>query len=135
MPEQLKFYFTFRSPFAYVALHRIRRLKEFQDVDIELIPVSPDNIFGGHFDNPTDNIFKVTYVFEDAARQMEEAGIDASYLKDRVGKMGEMARGFSSEALKAGKVGMTAKPYTCVFLFLCMFMQTMHVYTNKIGSM
>ena len=38
-------------------------------------------------DNPTDNVFKLAYVFEDAARQAEDAGLDSTRLwglRDRI---------------------------------------------------
>lgn len=72
----LRCYFSFRSPFAAIALYRLRRLREFADIDIELMPVWPDIMFGGHIDNPTDNVFKMAYIFGDAARQAELAGLD-----------------------------------------------------------
>ena len=78
---KIKFYFSFRSPFSGVALYRMRRLACFNQVDIELLPVWPEIIFGGHMDNPTDNLFKLSYVFTDAARQAEEAGLHTELLK------------------------------------------------------
>lgn len=50
-------------------------------VELELMPVWPEIIFGGHMDNPTDNLFKLSYVFHDAARQAREAGLDAANLE------------------------------------------------------
>ena len=79
---KIKFYFSFRSPFSGVALYRMRRLACFNQVDIELLPIWPEIIFGGHMDNPTDNLFKLSYVFNDAARQAEEAGLHTELLKD-----------------------------------------------------
>ena len=75
----LRCYFSFRSPFAAIALYRLRRLNDFADISIELMPVWPEVVFGGHIDNPTDNLFKIAYIFGDAARQAEVAGIDRSY--------------------------------------------------------
>jgi 2-hydroxychromene-2-carboxylate isomerase len=72
----LRCYFSFRSPFAAIAIYRLRRLRAFSDVDIELMPVWPEIIFGGHIDNPSDNLFKMAYIFGDAARQAEMAGLD-----------------------------------------------------------
>ena len=74
-----KFYFSFRSPFAAIAVYRMRRLAMFNDFKIELIPTWPEVVFGGHMDNPTDNLFKISYVFADAARQAEDAGLPAGY--------------------------------------------------------
>ncbi len=74
----LKCFFSFRSPFACISVVRLRRAAEFRDVDIKLMPVWPDIVFGGHMDNPTDNLFKMAYIFEDAGRQAEVAGINRS---------------------------------------------------------
>ena len=73
--QPVRFYFTFRSPFAWLAVRRIRRSPAFAGVDVDLKPIAPQRIFGGHFDNPTDNAFKASYIFEDAGRQAIEAGI------------------------------------------------------------
>jgi len=75
------FFFSFRSPFAGVALYRMRRLSVLANIEIELMPVWPDTIFGGHMDNPTDNLFKMAYIFTDAARQAELAGMDSKLLR------------------------------------------------------
>jgi 2-hydroxychromene-2-carboxylate isomerase len=56
----------------------LRRAPEFAGVDFRLMPVWPEVIFGGHMDNPTDNLFKMAYIFGDAVRQAEVAGIDAT---------------------------------------------------------
>jgi 2-hydroxychromene-2-carboxylate isomerase len=79
--NSFRFYFSFRSPFAAIAIYRLRRAAQFSDFEIELIPVWPENIFGGHMDNPTDNIFKMSYLFVDAARQADDAGINASFFR------------------------------------------------------
>jgi len=81
-PKRFRFYFSFRSPFAGIAFYRLRRFPQFNDFDIELIPLWPDNIFGGHLDNPTDNLFKMAYIFADAARQAEEAGLSPEYFRN-----------------------------------------------------
>lgn len=100
-PSAVRFYFSFRSPFAAIAFYRLRRSPLFKDVEFELIPLWPENIFGGHMDNPTDSLFKMAYIFSDAARQAEEAGLasaqfqaiadqfklpaDIDYSKEKVG--------------------------------------------------
>lgn len=73
---KLRCYFSFRSPFAAIALYRLRRLEAFKDLAIELMPLWPEVVFGGHIDNPTDNLFKMSYIFGDAARQAALAGLD-----------------------------------------------------------
>ncbi len=103
---KFRFYFSFRSPFAGIAFYRLRRSALFKDFAIEMIPVWPENIFGGHMDNPTDNLFKLAYVFADAARQAEEAGLSATYLK-AIAENIELPKGvdYSKE-----KVGMNMPP-------------------------
>eukprot|EP01047_Picozoa_sp_COSAG01_P008488 COSAG01_NODE_335_length_18690_cov_7.693185_16_plen_74_part_00 len=68
--EHLTCYFSFRSPFAWVAVHRLRRAPELAACDIELIPTWPEVIFGGHMDNPSDNIFKLAYVGSHRLRRL-----------------------------------------------------------------
>ena len=92
---KLKFYFTFRSPFACIAYYRLRRAPQFNDVDIQLIPLWPKVTFGGHMDDPAASIFKMAYIFQDAGRQAEIAGLRAEYfhqyntmLRDRLLKPG-----------------------------------------------
>jgi 2-hydroxychromene-2-carboxylate isomerase len=82
LAHKFRFYFSFRSPFAGIAFYRLRRSALFKDFAIEVIPVWPENIFGGHMDNPTDNLFKLAYVFADAARQAEDAGLSATFLRN-----------------------------------------------------
>ena len=76
---KIRFFFSFRSPFACIAFHRLRRAPQFKNVDIELCPLWPKVIFGGHMDDPTASIFKMAYIFQDAARQAEIAGIRTDY--------------------------------------------------------
>ena len=92
---KLKFYFTFRSPFACIAYYRLRRAPQFNDVDIQLIPLWPKVTFGGHMDDPAASIFKMAYIFQDAGRQAEIAGLRAEFfhqyntmLRDRLLKPG-----------------------------------------------
>lgn len=66
-------YFSFRSPYSYLAIGRYRELTETQNVDIVLRPVfpiairDPDILFA--------NAFKGRYIFIDAARSAEMLGI------------------------------------------------------------
>tara|TARA_R110002073_G_scaffold85027_2_gene202804 strand:- start:270 stop:1004 length:735 start_codon:yes stop_codon:yes gene_type:complete len=84
---RIKFYFSFRSPFAAIAVYRMRRLAMFNEFEIDLIPSWPDVTFGGHMDDPTENLFKISYVFADAARQAEDAGIPADYFRAVAGHL------------------------------------------------
>ena len=79
--EPVRFYFSFRSPFSGIALHRVMQCLDYQDVAFTLMPVWPDIIFGGHMDNPTNNLFKLIYIFSDAARQADVAGLNSEHLR------------------------------------------------------
>ena len=76
----IRFYYSFRSPFAGVAFHRMSLLPEPVRTIVLTMPLWPDVIFGGHMDNPTDNLFKTGYVFKDAVRQAEKADLNRSFL-------------------------------------------------------
>jgi 2-hydroxychromene-2-carboxylate isomerase len=47
----IRFYFSFRCPFAGVAFHRMSLLPEPIRLIVETMPLWPDVIFGGHMDN------------------------------------------------------------------------------------
>lgn len=98
---KLRFYFSFRSPFAAIALYRLRRLQGFRAVEIELMPLWPEVIFGGHIDNPTDNLFKMSYIFGDAARQAALAGLDRSPF-DRLAEHFQLPEGVDYSQQKIG---------------------------------
>jgi 2-hydroxychromene-2-carboxylate isomerase len=99
--KKFRFYFSFRSPFAGIACYRLRRCALFNEFDIEMIPVWPENIFGGHMDNPTDNLFKVAYIFWDAARQAEEAGLSPAHLRG-IASMFELPKNVDYSKKKLG---------------------------------
>jgi 2-hydroxychromene-2-carboxylate isomerase len=46
--DSVRFYFSFRSPYAWLAFHRINHLVEGCPVNFEYIPISPSLDFG-HF--------------------------------------------------------------------------------------
>ena len=97
----VRFYFSFRSPFAAIAFYRLRRSPLFKDVKFELIPLWPENIFGGHMDNPTDSLFKMAYIFSDAARQAEEAGLPSAQFK-AIAEQFKLPAGMDYSKEKAG---------------------------------
>lgn len=99
MEEPVVFYFTFRSPFAYLALHRILRSPEFKDVLVELRPMDPDDLT--FFDNPSDNPTKLSYVMHDAARQAVEAGVDPTMFR----RMEQRIAGMATQAVAAQPSG------------------------------
>ena len=94
-------YFSFRSPFAAIAVYRLRRAPQFADVNIDLLPVWPEIIFGGHMDNPTDNLFKMAYIFGDAARQAELAGLPREQM-DAFAKRITLPDGIDYRSAKVG---------------------------------
>ena len=98
---KLRFYFSFRSPFAAISLVRLRRLEVFRDLDISLMPLWPEVIFGGHIDNPTDNLFKMSYIFGDAARQAAQAGLDRT-LFDLLADRFQLPEGIDYSKQKVG---------------------------------
>ena len=103
----IRFYFTFRSPFACIAYYRLRRAPQFKDVNIELIPLWPKVTFGGHMDDPTASIFKMAYIFQDAARQAEVAGLQAQAFHDYNKAIREIVFGGDIQRnLKTKKLGM-----------------------------
>ncbi len=97
----IRCYFSFRSPFAAIAFYRLRRAPQFRDVIIELMPVWPAVIFGGHMDNPTDNYFKMVYIFTDAARQAELAGMETAWFR-ALAKCFDLPDGVDYRAEKLG---------------------------------
>jgi 2-hydroxychromene-2-carboxylate isomerase len=101
LPSKFRFYFSFRSPFAAIAYYRLRRSALFNAFDIEMIPVWPEIIFGGHMDNPSDNLFKVAYVFADAARQADEAGLSSAYLRATAARL-KLPKGIDYRKQKVG---------------------------------
>lgn len=78
---QVRFYFSFRSPFAGIAFCRLNKMRETLGVAFELLPVWPEIISGGQMDNPTDNLFKLSYVFHDSIRQAAAAGLNTVQLE------------------------------------------------------
>ena len=98
---KLRFYISFRSPFAAISLYRLRRLDCFKAVEIELMPVWPEVIFGGHIDNPSDNLFKMSYIFGDAARQAALAGLNRGPF-DRLAERFHLPEGVDYSQQKIG---------------------------------
>lgn len=98
---KLRFYFSFRSPFAAISLYRLRRLVAFLSVDIEMLPLWPEVMFGGHLDNPSDNLFKMSYIFQDAARQAALAGISREPF-DQLASLIQLPEGMNYKERKIG---------------------------------
>lgn len=98
---KMRFYFSFRSPFAAISVYRLRRLDCFRNVDIEMMPVWPEVVFGGHIDNPSDNLFKMAYIFGDAARQAALAGLDRAPF-DRLAGRFQLPEGVDYSKQKIG---------------------------------
>lgn len=71
--DPILFYFSARSPFVYIAIHRLLRSPEFASYNFELRAINPMNL--SSFSNPTDYPAKTAYIMLDAARQAEEANL------------------------------------------------------------
>jgi 2-hydroxychromene-2-carboxylate isomerase len=41
MPLSFDFYFSFRSPYTYLAIHKVEAIRQVWDVDVNLRPVLP----------------------------------------------------------------------------------------------
>ncbi len=70
--ETVKFYFSFRSPFAWLAFHRYPLAFGGLPVTVQAIPVFPPP---GFANDPTAVPAKGTYVIEDAARIAQAYGL------------------------------------------------------------
>jgi 2-hydroxychromene-2-carboxylate isomerase len=70
--DSVRFYFSFRSPYAWLAFHRINHLVEGCPVNFEYIPISPSETF----QNATSTSpAKRAYIREDVTRFAEAYGL------------------------------------------------------------
>lgn len=76
----LDFYFSFRSPYSYLALRRVRDLAEHYGLALELKPVLPMVMRG----LPVPDI-KRLYILQDAKREADRLGIPFGRICDPVG--------------------------------------------------
>ena len=75
--DPILFYFSARSPFVYISLHRLLRSPEFASYSFELRAINPviNPMNLSSFSNPTNYPAKTAYIMLDAARQAEEANL------------------------------------------------------------
>jgi 2-hydroxychromene-2-carboxylate isomerase len=76
MSEKLVFYFSFRSPYSWLALYRLNLIKEVVPVEIQMIPVFPAKDKG---DVVLSNRDKVKYITKDIVRITTAYGLDIKW--------------------------------------------------------
>ena len=75
MSDKLEFYFSFRSPYSWLALHRLNLLKDELAVEIEMIPLFPAK----DKDVMLSNREKVKYITKDIVRITTAYGLDIKW--------------------------------------------------------
>jgi 2-hydroxychromene-2-carboxylate isomerase len=70
--DSVRFYFNFRSPYAWLAFHRIDRIVDECPVSFEYIPVTPSAAFQV---GTSVNSAKRAYIHEDIARFADAYGL------------------------------------------------------------
>lgn len=78
MSDSVRFYFSFRSPYAWLAFYRINKVRHDLPVDFEFIPVYPPEEFNN---DPKKNIRKTVYIGEDIKRFTDAYGLLLSWPK------------------------------------------------------
>lgn len=78
MPEEIKFYYDYKSPFTYLAFAPALELETSHKVRLRFIPHEVDirSAYGGDFEHrPEREWFKVRYLYADARRFANERGL------------------------------------------------------------
>jgi 2-hydroxychromene-2-carboxylate isomerase len=78
MPEEIKFYYDYKSPFTYLAFAPALGLEATHDVRLRFIPFELDirSAYGGELQQrPEREWFKVRYLYADARRFANERGL------------------------------------------------------------
>ena len=78
MPEEIKFYYDYKSPFTYLAFAPALELETTHDVRLRFIPHEIDirSAYGGNLEQrPQRDWFKVRYLYADARRFANERGM------------------------------------------------------------
>lgn len=96
----LEFYFSFRSPYSYLALPRVLALADHYGLDLRIRPVLPMVMRG--LPVPRE---KRLYILADAAREAERLGIPFGRVCDPVGEGVERCMALFPAALAAGRAG------------------------------
>lgn len=94
----LEFYFSFRSPYSYLALERVLALTEHYGLDLRIRPVLPMVMRG--LPVPRE---KRLYILADAAREAERLGIPFGRICDPVGTGVERCMALFPAAMEAGR--------------------------------
>lgn len=76
--DQLTFYFSFRSPYAWLAFYRLSKIASNLPVTIEYVPLFPPKPVTS---NPSGNPNKTVYVAEDINRYANAYGLDLQWPK------------------------------------------------------
>ena len=74
--ESIRVYFSFRSPYAWLGVHRIGRALDSLPVELDWIPVFPPPDMPN---NPTNNPLKVVYIQRDVERTAESYGLPVKW--------------------------------------------------------
>lgn len=96
----LEFYFSFRSPYSYLALPRVLALTDHYGLDLRIRPVLPMVMRG--LPVPRE---KRLYILADAAREAERLGIPFGRVCDPVGEGVERCMALFPAAMAAGRAG------------------------------
>ncbi|HUQ01143.1 MAG TPA: DsbA family protein [Kofleriaceae bacterium] len=94
----LEFWFSFRSPYAYLALGRTRELAQQFDLELNVRPIMPMVARG--LAMPRDKRF---YIVRDANREANRLGIPFGNISDPLGKGVENALAIAKLAIERGK--------------------------------
>jgi 2-hydroxychromene-2-carboxylate isomerase len=94
----LEFWFSFRSPYSYLALARTRELAQQHDVELNVRPILPMVARG--LAMPRDKRF---YIVRDANREANRLGIPFGNISDPLGKGVENALAIAKLAVERGK--------------------------------
>lgn len=78
MPKSVDVYFSFRSPYSYLATPDMMRLKEEYNVEVNVRPVLPIAVRSPEFFNP-DNVKRAKYIGMDWLRRSEFLGMKSSW--------------------------------------------------------
>jgi len=78
MSNTVRFYFSFRSPYSWLAFYRISKIMDDLPIEFEFIPVYPPKEFEN---DPKKNIRKTVYIGEDIKRFADAYGLELSWPK------------------------------------------------------
>jgi 2-hydroxychromene-2-carboxylate isomerase len=78
MADKVQFYFSFRSPYSWLALYRINLIRDELPVEIQLTPVFPSR---DKDDVMLSDQKKVKYVVKDVNRMASAYGLDMKWPK------------------------------------------------------